>query len=246
MIKIEKIKFKKRKKKYPLLQGNKDIRNLVRVYKYKQEFLKNNPDYFHLSGFLTFCGDQGEGKTISAVQYIKQICEQYPKCVLVSNVEIEGIENTTYYYESYQELLEMMDTIHNGLFGVVFFIDEIQTLFNSLLKRGMDIRILENISQLRKQRKHIIGTAQRFMKIDKVLREQMKTCIFCHCYFGMIQRNEYIDVSKSVEKDGKLQYKVKEAYTWFHYPEIYESYDTYKIITNYKKEYLSNEKEKSS
>lgn len=232
----------KRKKKYPLLQGNKDLRNLVRVYRYKKEFFKNNPDYFHPHGFLTFCGDQGEGKTISAVQYIMQLCERYPKAVLISNVEIKGINNKTYYYESYDELLELMDTIHNGLFGVIFFIDEIQTLFNALLKRGMDIRILENISQLRKQRKHIIGTAQRFMKVDKVLREQMKTCIFCHCILGMIQKNDFIDVSQAVEKDGKLEYTVKESYWWFHFPEIYDSYDTYKIITNYKKEFLSNGK----
>lgn len=238
--KIEKIKKVKKKKKYPLLEGNKDFRNLVRVYKYKNEFFKNNPDYFHPSGFLTFCGDQGEGKTLSAVQYIKQLCDTYPKAILVSNVEIKGISNTVIYYETYDELMKYMDTIRNGLFGVIFFIDEIQTLFNALLKRGMDIRVIENISQLRKQRKHIIGTAQRFMKIDKVLREQMKTCIFCHCYFGMIQRNEFIDVSQGTEKDGKFVYKVKESYLWFHYPEIYESYDTYKIISNARKEFENN------
>lgn len=236
------MKLKKKKKKYPLLQGNKDFRNLIRTHKYKQEFLKTHPDYFKPSGFLTFCGDQGEGKTISAVQYIRQLTDEYPKAILVSNVEIKGINNTTYYYESYEELLELLDSVKNGLQGVIFFIDEIQTLFNALLKRGMDIRVLENISQLRKQRKHIIGTAQRFMKVDKVLREQMKTCIFCHCFFGMIQKNDYIDVSKAEEKDGKLLYRVTESYWWFHYPEIYESYDTYKIITNYKKEYLNNVK----
>lgn len=232
------MKLKKKKKRYPLLDGNKDLKNLVRVYKYKEEFRKNNPDYFDPCGFLTFCGDQGEGKTISAVQYINQLMDRYPKCILVSNVEIKGLpEERVIYYETYEELMELMDTVRNGFFGVIFFIDEIQTLFNALLKRGMDIRIIENISQLRKQRKHIIGTAQRFMKIDKVLREQMKTCIFCHCLFGMIQKNDFIDVSKGVEKDGKFVYQVKESYWWFHYPEIYESYDTYKIITNFRKEF---------
>lgn len=46
------------------------------------------------SGLLVFCGGQGSGKTLSAVQYVKKLCEEYPRAVLVTNVDIKGLPRT--------------------------------------------------------------------------------------------------------------------------------------------------------
>ncbi len=222
------------------LKGSLNPKNLVETFKFNREFRKEHPYYFYPEGLLTFCGSQGDGKTLSAVQYISKVLKAYPRAVLVTNVEIKGISNSVVYYDSLQKLINLFDLVHNGEFGVIYFVDEIQVLFNALLRRNMDIRTLETISQQRKQRKHIVGTAQIFTKIDKVFREQMQAIILCKKVFNYIQFNQKIDGQKVVESDGKLKYDIEHNYIWFHSPKLYKLYDTSKIISSYKKEFENN------
>ena len=70
------------------LKGSINPGNLVTSLKYKIDFRRANPDYFDPEGLLVFCGPQGSGKTLSAVQYVKKILEVYPKAILVSNITI--------------------------------------------------------------------------------------------------------------------------------------------------------------
>lgn len=222
------------------LKGSINPKNLVDTAKYNIEFRKSHPDYFYPEGLLSFCGDQGSGKTLSAVQYITKILKDYPKAVLVTNVHIEGIKNQVVEYSSLQELINLFDLVHNGEYGVIYFIDEIQVLFNALLRRNLDVRTLETISQQRKQRKHIVGTAQIFVRIDKIFREQMQGVVLCNKLLNCIQYNQRIDGQKVVEVDGKLKYDVERNYIWFHSPKLYNLYDTSKIISAYRKEYENN------
>lgn len=55
---------------------------------------KNIQSILTQSGLLVFCGGQGSGKTLSAVQYVKKLCEQYPRAILVTNVKIERFTRT--------------------------------------------------------------------------------------------------------------------------------------------------------
>lgn len=222
------------------LKGSINPKNIIDTTKFNIDFRKSHPDYFYPEGLLSFCGGQGSGKTLSAVQYITKVLKDYPKAVLVTNVPIEGITNQVILYSSLQELINLFDLVHNGEYGVIYFVDEIQVLFNALMRRNMDVRTLETISQQRKQRKHIVGTAQIFTKIDKVFREQMQGVILCNKVFNMIQYNQKIDGQKVVEVDGKLKYDVERNYVWFHSPKLYKLYDTSKIISAYKKEYENN------
>lgn len=220
--------------------GSLNPRNIVDTVKYKKKFNKEHPNYFKPSGLLTFCGGQGTGKTLSAVQYITKVLKKYPKAVLVTNVEIKGITNNVVYYTNLQELINMFDIVKNGEYGVIYFVDEIQVLFNALMRRNMDVRTLEAISQQRKQRKHIVGTAQVFMRIDKTFREQMEYVVFCRKVFGVVQVNQFVDAQKSTEVDGILKYDVERSYIWFHSPKLYELYDTSKVISAYRKEFENN------
>lgn len=185
----------------------------------------------------------GSGKTLSLVNYVKQLNKQYPKMVIVTNIEIKGLLSGTKIirYRNLNQLVELFDSVNNGEYGVLYVVDEIQVLFNALLKRAMNVNVLEVISQQRKQRKHIIGTAQIYMKIDKVFREQMKNVVICHNFFGILQFNKLIDGFETEEKDGKLKYDVKKHFLWFHTPELYGSYDTSQIISAYKKEFEASE-----
>lgn len=72
-----------------LLGGSINPFNAFECWKYKHKFRKDHPEYFDPEGLLVFCGGQGSGKTLSAVQYVKKLCEEYPRAILVTNVKIE-------------------------------------------------------------------------------------------------------------------------------------------------------------
>ncbi len=117
--------------------------------------------------------------------------------------------------------------INNGKLGVIFFIDEIHLDFLSTV-RNIPIEAAVEISQQRKQRKLIVGTSQRYIRMNKLLREQIRDIIACRCYFGCIQYNQLIDgESTSEDSNGKLKYQVKRRMIFFHDPSYYEYYDTY-------------------
>ena len=64
------------------------LKKFYNYLKYKFKFARENPDYFHPDGLVVFCGAQGTGKTLSAVNYVYNLLEKYPKCKLVTNLEL--------------------------------------------------------------------------------------------------------------------------------------------------------------
>ena len=133
--------------------------------------------------------------------------------------------------------LDCLKWINNAEYGVLFFIDEFHLELNSLESKNIDIDIITEISQQRKQRKHIVGTSQVFMRLAKPLREQIKDVVDCHCLFKSFQWNIIIDGEKSTEKDGKLQAVKKGTSFFFHSPDMYRRYDTYAKMKRYNKEW---------
>lgn len=171
-----------------------------------------------------------------------QLVKEYPKVVIVSNIEIKGLPDSTkiIYYKTIDELFRLFDEVKNGYCGVVYVVDEIQVLFNNLLRRGSNIQTLEVISQQRKQRKHIIGTAQVYTRIDVVFREQMENVVVCKCFFGFIQYNKTI-TEENIDEDNNSAIKIRKRHLWFHTPELYNSYDTSAVISGYRKEFVNSE-----
>ena len=206
-----------------------------KALKYKCDFRKAHPDYFDPDGLLVFCGPQGSGKTLSAVQYCKKILERYPKCIFVTNVQIDGLPEDIQVVE-YNGLDSLMN-ISNGYEGVLYLIDELHLEFNSLESKNISIEEMTEFAQQRKQRKHIVGTSQVFMRLAKPLREQIKRVIICQNYFGLVQHNTEIDGTTAVEEGGKLKADVKAQYWWVHSPSLYGCYDTYAKMHRYKKEW---------
>lgn len=125
-------------------------------------------DGFPFSGIYVFSGGQGTGKTLNAVQFILDIMKQYPKCKLYSNIPL-NIPGVVPYGG-----LKDFDTVDNGVDGVIFFMDEIQTLYSSMQSKGVKDEQLYIWAQNRKNRRVIVGTTQRFSRIAKPIREQTK------------------------------------------------------------------------
>ncbi len=218
-----------------LLQGSKNPKNLIDLFRYKRNFRKENPEYFYPEGLLVFCGSQGSGKTLSAVQYVKKLCIEYPRAILVTNTKIEGLPGHTAVIP--YDGIKSLTSHNNGLCGVIYFIDEIHLEFNSLESKNIPIEIMIEVSQQRKQRKHIIGTSQVYMRMAKPFREQIKNVVICKKYFNCIQFNKLIDGETAREEGGKLKADVKKNIVWFHSPSAYSSYDTFAKMKRYSKEW---------
>ena len=108
--------------------------------------------------------------------------------------------------------------------------------FNSLGSKNIDIDVMTQISQQRKQRIHIVATSQVFGRMSKQLREQFDTVIYCEKkWLGFMQKNSLIDRNSidSQESTGtNLKGTVKKVYRYFKSPESFKRYDTYKVIEN--------------
>lgn len=244
------------------------IKKFYKYIKYKFKFAKENPQYFYADGLVVFTGAQGEGKTLSAVNYVYNLLEKYPNSKLVTNLELKDypiknfnnflIENENTYrklieelgIEKANEILEKLYKENNRVFqfidnddfqrydnnekGVIFLVDEIQLYMNSLQSKNINLDVITQISQQRKQRKHIVCTSQVFGRMAKPLREQFSCVIVCKNYLGFIQCNKLIDrdsISDEQSTTGtELKGKVKRKFWFIHSPEYYKKYDTYKVI----------------
>lgn len=218
-----------------LLDGSFNFFNVFRVANYRHKFKKNHPTYFEPEGLLVFCGPQGSGKTLSAVQYVKKVCELFPKCILVTNTDILNLPKYTKVIP--YKGIESLTKIENGQDGVLYFIDEIHLEFNSLESKNVPIEVMIEVAQQRKQRKHIVGTSQVYMRMAKPFREQIKNVVICKNFFHSIQFNRLIDGDSAVEKNGKLVFDTVKYSIWFHSPELYGSYDTYAKMKRYRNEW---------
>lgn len=215
------------------LDSNVNPVNGVKSVKYKMDFRKAHPGYFNPEGIMIFCGPQGAGKTLSAVRYIRNVLDAYPDCIFCSNTVIHGYEDRTVEYNG----LDSLKDLENGFAGVLYFIDEIHLELNSLESKNIDMDVIVELSQQRKQRKHIVGTSQVYMRMAKPLREQVKHIVLCKGYFGILQHNQLIDGFTAVEENGKLKCQVLKNQWFFHSSDLYSCYDTYSKMKRYKREW---------
>lgn len=133
----------------------------------------------------------------------------------------------------------------NGQQGVIFLVDEIQLYLNSLQSKNINLDVITQISQQRKQRKHIVCTSQVFGRMAKPLREQFSTVILCKNYLGCIQYNQEIDRDSMEGEEStstNIKGKVKKKYIYIHTPDYYKRYDTYYVIE--KGKFVAGEEQK--
>lgn len=142
--------------------GLKNINDVIR-----ENSLKKGKQ-FPYDGIWIFSGSQGSGKTLLLMHLVREMIQDFPKAIIVSNISIFGVPCIPY------SGIDDFTKIHNGQDGIIFIIDEIQNLFNSLESKGMPISTMQVWSQNRKNRRVILGTSQRFTRVAKGIREQAK------------------------------------------------------------------------
>lgn len=191
-----------------------------------EDMFNNDPNAFREFGLHMFCGEQGSGKTISVIQKLHELKQIYPLCKIRTNVD----------YKYQDGVIDHWKTLvhnENGVYGQVEVLDEIQAWFSSLQSKDFPPEMLTEISQQRKQRKMLIGTAQVFSRIAKPIREQTTFVYLPMTILGCLT---WVRVSKPQFWDDEKQIfkRYIRHYFFVHSPFIRDSFDTYEKVEKYK------------
>lgn len=202
-----------------------NIINLFKTLIYKVRFLRDNPLFMDPAGIWVFTGCQGSGKTLTAVDTVYNLHKLYPNAMIVSNLDLKDIDYIP--FESYEDIYKLS----NGIEGIIFLIDEVHILWNSLESKDISFSEMAAFCQNRKDRRVIVGTSQVYTRIAKPIREQLQAIVQCDCFFGLFQHNTIIDPTKCLEdSNGHLNAEIIGHQYFFHSPEMYGRFDTYNKI----------------
>lgn len=195
-----------------------------------------NKDYFQLSGVQVFCGRQGQGKTSSMVKVLLDVKKRYPKCIVVTNLQL-NVDFEYIQFKDMKELSEVLTGVNNGIYGVVYAIDEIHTYFNALDSKNIPSYVFTEISQQRKQRKLILGTSQLYLRMAKPFREQCDTLIMCKCFLHKFNIMYVYDGATIEEDFGKLKGELHKIGFYMQTPKLRNCYDTFQKVVSGREEY---------
>ena len=214
----------------------KDIKSVNAKVIKEDYLLSKNKDYFYLSGVQVFCGRQGQGKTISMVKTLLDIKKRFPKCIVVTNLQL-NVNFDYIQFQSMEELGEVLTGVNNGIYGVVYAIDEIHTYFNALDSKNIPSYVFTEISQQRKQRKIILGTSQLYLRLAKPFREQSDTLIQCRCIMNKFNIMYVYDGATLEEDFGKLKGQLLKVGFFMQTSGLRNSYDTFQKVVSGREEY---------
>lgn len=157
--------------------------------------------------------------------------EEYPNILIVSNISIFGLPCIPF------TGFEDFEKYNNGKDGIVFVIDEIDKLYNSLESKNMPISHMVVWSQNRKNRRVILGTSQRFTRCAKGLREQATWNY--ECKRPLLNLLYYYKVYDGAEYDDNGKYQGEEPNYHFYIPQVscMRMYNTLEVVKrdNYSK-----------
>lgn len=137
---------------------------------------------FYGWGIHLFTGKFGAGKTSLAVISAYRICKQYPQVTILTNLSLFNFPKHTKILP-----LNNIDDILNAPEDCIVLIDEIGTIFNSRDfmsgKKSVPKALFQLICQCRKNRMEIFGTVQKYMFLDKQIRDSSDTVTECRSSF---------------------------------------------------------------
>jgi len=198
-----------------------------------------NPRKPHLYGIWLYCGLYGQGKTISLTEYLTRMREKYGDKIYISTNY--GFKYEDFPLKDWKDLLTTYDR------PVIFGYDEIQNEFNSRDYKNFPYELVKLLTQNRKGHgKQIIGTAQRFGRVDKTIRELCTHVIECRrAWFGRVTRTKKYDVEDYEQMLNEIDVMKKRKvpcirYSFIQTDELRNSYDTLQMLETAKtKEYVS-------
>lgn len=190
--------------------------------RYVEDIYKREPDFFRPQGLIIFTGCQGNGKTSALMQYAIDLLDTYPKAKCLSNTKF------AYQNEKLSHWKQLVD-YKNGNKGIVVIMDELQNWFGSNQSRNFPPEMLGVITQNRKNRRVILGTAQNFYLLAKAIRSQcteIRQCITLAGVFTIVIKREPV-----IDNDGEVkELKYRGMYSFVHSDRLRNSYDTWSVV----------------
>lgn len=181
-------------------------------------------------GLRIYVGMFGTGKSLSAVNYVRNNARKYHLHV-ISNIVLKDIEYTP--LVNYQQII-------NAPKNTIILIDEVSTVFNARSWKDFNINLLFQLLQCRKDRKQLVCTAQRFAHVDKLLRDITAEVIVCRKNWR-ICRNYAYDGWDFENTPAQFAIKPMWKHCYVATDSLYNAYDTDEIIDNAKKtNFVSN------
>lgn len=197
--------------------GLKNISDVSELSKFRKE------NEFPYSGLWLFTGAQGHGKTLLLMHILKEMHQDYPDALIVSNISVYGIPSVPY------KGLDDFNSYHNGDKGIIFIIDEIQTLFTALVNEKMPPEMIQVWSQNRKNRRVILGTSQRFTRVAKPLREQTKLLYVCYNNLLWFRRYACFDATL-FNDDGEYVGPAERKHYYVPSFDVMTKYNTLEVV----------------
>lgn len=213
---------------------------------------KGEPDQFVYNGSQMFHGMQGEGKTVSMYHYGMKAFRKFKRSMIVTNlklsymqpVHINNIPDLSVlfepdapwdwrrqyiYVESFDDVMRALKSVRNGIYGVIFMIDEIHTYFHSHDSKSMPMWVSQVFSMQRKQHLVVLGTVQDWEDLVKIIRKQARNLILCHKISYFITQT-VVDPRSMETEYGESFFPVKKKGYFFLSKEIRDGMDTFQVI----------------
>lgn len=193
-------------------------------YQYWENYYNKKVGAFDVHGIIMYTGKQGMGKTLTMTRDIQQLRYQYPSLKVGTNY---GLNDEDFVIDDWKKLVDY----NNGEYGVLCAIDECQNWFSSKVSKNFPPRMLATVTQNRKNRRVIMMTSHFFTNVSKPIRlhcTEVRSCrTFLKCFTVVSRFEPIMNGDGDVIKMRRLGY-----YCYVHSNELYNSYDTYKVIKN--------------
>lgn len=199
-----------------------------------------NKKWLNFDGFglHVYVGMFGSGKTSTMVHDAYKICKNYSQVTLLTNMSIKNFPSHTKVIK-----LENYNQIITAPPNTLILLDEISNIFNSRnwKKEGIPANLLGCLLQVRKERKMLYCTAQRFQHVDALIRQITFSVRECKCWCG---RWNWITMFDAWEYENENPMKPARAYGLYSFIQtnkIRSLYDTMEMVEQIKKtEYISD------
>lgn len=183
----------------------------------------HDPNKFAYKGIYLFLGEQGSGKTYSAVHTAISMQRDFPKSCILSNTPL-SIDST------FIDKPEIFYNFNNGTNGTIVLLDEVSAWYNSKASKNMPPEMFTIVTTNRKNKRVLLCTAQNLYMVSKDIRTQATYLIDSHCILGCFNVNIYR--KPTFDADGLLiKSRFVKLKVFLQEQTIRDCYDTNAMIT---------------
>lgn len=199
------------------------------------DYAAKDMNFFDAHGCIVFEGHQGGGKTISAVQYARELKRRFPESLVLSNTYLD-FEDVS--LSDWHPILD----VDNGKYGVICLLDEAQLWFSGRFMSNFSLSSLGLISQNRKNKRVLLLTSQNFCQLDKQVRINTTEVRRCSTFFGCLTLVRCF-VPELDSEGNVVKQHFKRLYWYVQDKSLRDCYDTFRVIQTLSKSGFIDRKE---